>query len=81
MTSPRTVGHALDVSNKTILRIFHEDRMHIYHLQRKPAKTHHDKLPRLNFPCSYIQETAGNQAFSAYVLFTDEAIVMRFGYV
>lgn len=71
--STRQLAVEFPVSHSTAWRIFHEQLLHPYHLQRVQSLVPDDYPPRENF---FVQQTA-NPWFVSSVLFTDEATFSR----
>ncbi|XP_023233054.1 uncharacterized protein LOC111632765 [Centruroides sculpturatus] len=69
----RQAQELLGVSHATVWRTLHEDRMHLYHLQRVQVLTPADYPLHVNFAHCYLQQAAANATFPADILFTDEA--------
>lgn len=78
-TSIRAVASQLTISRNSVQRILNEENFHAYHLQRVQLLNPDDYPKRVRFAQWFLEESANDPNFPAYVLFTDEATFTREG--
>jgi len=79
--SIRRVATREGVAPKAIWRLFHEQLLYPWHLQRVHALERTDYLPRLNFCEWFVRQVIENPAFALLILFTDESCFTRDGII
>lgn len=79
-TSTRAICHELNLSQSSVWRIAHEEKLYPFHLQKVMAITAEDYAPRMTFCDWFLHRYQRALDFPRYVLFTDEAFFSRNGY-
>ncbi|EZA54493.1 hypothetical protein X777_05748 [Ooceraea biroi] len=80
-TSTRRVGLQVQEDHKAVWRVWHEQQLYLYHLQKVQGLQPGDAEHRLVFCRWLLRKCAMDSAFLASILWTDEACFTRDGIV
>ena len=77
MTSTQWVAHRINVDQKTVWRILHNQQLHPYHPERVQAMCPEDFVSQVNFCRWFLHHRIDEPNFPWWILFTDEAKFTR----